>query len=493
MIGSKTLLKMKKTLSIFAIAMGLMACTQEELPQQQEQNQPSLEKSQTMTITASIAESNLTKTALIGNDTNGYDVVWSYGDEITVGGYGGNLYGLYEGEGKTSATFFLKGNNNLSDGEYDSFYRMYDKTLPINQKYYPDNTIKSSPMHAKVTISGGKPEPAQFHNLCGLLRLKLKEKEVKDYIEVKQIKISADQAMAGQFDIVDYAAVMKSESVYNYITLNCSNEGDNVPLTTDGVDFYIALPAGTYSNVVFEVTDKDGSVCTKRLKTGNTITIERSKITPASFTVKGEDFIPCNLKAVDMGLSVLWANMNLGAVSPAQTGDYFAWGETSTKNVLFYRQDYYFDKEYTEYSASGKTVLDPENDAAHVTWGGDWRMPTIDELAELFDESKTVWSYVNNYGEEINGVHCSSGMKITSKLTNNSIFLKSTGYYNGTELKYDDSEGLYWSSTISADDSAHRLKFSYPYNSTDGYHERHDVTSSSFRFYGLPIRPVCKK
>ncbi len=439
-------------------------------------------------------ESSLTKTALSGNDTDGYDVVWSYGDEITVGGYGGNVYLLYEGVGKTSATFLNTGtgSSSLADGEYDSFYRMYAKTLPTKQNYYPDNTIKSSPMHARVTISGGKIEPAQFHNLCGLLRLKLKEKEVKDYIEVKQIKISADQAMAGQFDIVDYAAVMKSESVYNYITLDCSNEGENVPLTTDGVDFHIALPAGTYSNVVVEVTDQNGSVCTKRLATGKTLTIERSKITSASFTV--DQFIPCNLAAVDMGLSVLWANMNVGAVSPAKAGDYFAWGESSTKNVLYYSQDYYFDKEYTEYSASGKTVLDLEDDVAHVKWGGDWRMPTIDELAELFDATKTKWSFINSYGQEINGVMCYNGMKITSKETGNTIFLSGTGYYTASGFKYTDSEGLYWSSTISANDnSACRIRFSYPYSSTDGYYERHDVSGSSYRYYGLPVRPVCPK
>lgn len=446
-------------------------------------------------LTAS-TESNLTKTALSGNDTDGYDVVWSEGDEITVGGYSANLYRLYEGAGKTSATFLLNGNNKLKDGEYDSFYRMYTTTLPTKQTYYPDNKIKSSPMHAKVTISGGKPEPAQFHNLCGLLRLKIKEKEEKDYIEVSKIGISSSQAMAGEFDIVDYAAVMKNEDVFNYITLNCAEKQDDntykyVPLTTDGVDFYIALPAGTYTDVVIEVTDKNGSVCTKKLASGKSIKIERSKITPASLTV--EQFIPCNLEAVNMGLSVLWANMNVGATSQNDDGDYFAWGETSTKSsVLLFRQDYYFDKDYTEYSASGKTVLDPEHDVAHVKWGGDWRMPTKDEIAELFDATKTEWSYVNYYGEEINGVKCSYGMKITSKTTGKSIFLKSTGYYKDSGLEYNDSEGLYWSSTICDNESAYRLKFSYPY-STGGYYERHDVANSSFRYCGLPVRPVCDK
>ena len=487
---------MKKNLFIIVMALGAIACSREELPSTDRNAQPSLEQS-TMTIIACTESSNDTKTALIGNDTDGYDVVWSEGDEIMVGGFGGNLFRLYEGAGKTSATFLYTGTGScsLADDEYDTFYRMGSTTLPTKQKYYPDNTIKSSPMHAKVTISGGKPEPAQFHNLCGLLRLKIKEKEVNDYIEVSQIKISSDQPMAGQFDIVDYAAVMKSEDVFNYITLDCTNEGNNVPLTTDGVDFYIALPAGTYSNVVFEVTNKNESVCTKRLKIGNTITIERSKITPANFTVKGEDFIPCDLVAVDMGLSVLWANMNVGATSQNGDGDYFAWGETSTKSsVLLFRQDYYFDKEYTEYSASGKTVLDLEHDVAHVKWGGDWRMPTQAEIAELFDPTKTEWSYVNYYGEEINGVKCYNGMKITSLTTHNSIFLKSTGYYKDSGLEYNDSEGLYWSSTISAsaDDSAYRLKFSYPY-STGGYYERHDVASSSYRYYGLPVRPVCDK
>ena len=107
---------------------------------------------------------------------------------------------------------------------------------------------------------------------------------------------------------------------------------------------------------------------------------------------------------VDLGLSVKWATCNVGANSPEEYGDYFAWGETTSKDK--YNWNYYkyckgssttFTK-YCNKSSYGyngftdtKTKLDPDDDAATVNWGGSWRMPTVAEMTELQSECTWIW------------------------------------------------------------------------------------------------------
>ena len=152
------------------------------------------------------------------------------------------------------------------------------------------------------------------------------------------------------------------------------------------------------------------------------------------------EFLP-----VDLGLSVKWANMNVGAESPEDYGDYFAWGETATKAT--YDWSTYFDTNdggntFTKYNNEGdKTVLDPEDDAAHVNWGGSWRMPTKAEWQELIDNCTWTWTTQN-------GIH---GYKVTSNkagYTDKFIFLPAAGYRNGSDLNGVGSNGYFWSSSL---------------------------------------------
>ena len=101
-------------------------------------------------------------------------------------------------------------------------------------------------------------------------------------------------------------------------------------------------------------------------------------------------------EAVDLGLSVRWATCNVGANSPEEYGGYYAWGETEEK------KDYNWDtykwckgsyNTFTKYCTNGsyglidnKIELDAEDDVAHVKLGGDWRMPTFDEIKELIEK-----------------------------------------------------------------------------------------------------------
>ena len=180
---------------------------------------------------------------------------------------------------------------------------------------------------------------------------------------------------------------------------------------------------------------------------------------------------------VDLGLSVKWATCNIGASSPEEYGDYFAWGETEPKDVYDWSTykwcngsqntltKYCTNKEYG--AVDNKITLELEDDAAHVNWGGEWRMPTKAELEEL--RTKCTW-----LPAKINGV---SGREITGP-NGNTLFLPYSGYCS--EGKYPGGgTGHSWSSTSSAY-NAYKLVYSW-----DGYYVFADL-----RCFGFTIRAV---
>lgn len=184
-------------------------------------------------------------------------------------------------------------------------------------------------------------------------------------------------------------------------------------------------------------------------------------------------------KYVDLGLSVKWATMNVGATIPEDYGDYFAWGETSTKST--YDWSTYFDTNdggntFTKYNnEGGKTVLDPEDDAAHVNWGGSWRMPTLAEWRELYNNCTWTWTTQNGI----------NGYKVTSNkagYTGKFIFLPAGSRYDG-DLYGVGSYGLYWSSSLFYEDVSYGAWGLSFYSDGPGL-------SYYIRYYGQSVRPV---
>ena len=190
---------------------------------------------------------------------------------------------------------------------------------------------------------------------------------------------------------------------------------------------------------------------------------------------------------VDLGLSVKWATCNVGATTPEEYGDFFAWGETEPKEEYSWSTYKYCVDNYdnftkycslSSYGNNGfidsKTVLDPEDDAATANWGGAWRMPTDEEWSELITEC--TWTYTTPR----NGVY---GYKLTGP-NGNSIFLLAAGYVNGSYHCADDASGLYFSSSLYTDDPIR----AYIVNLAPGG----VGVDSCYRYGGLPVRPVCQ-
>ena len=150
-----------------------------------------------------------------------------------------------------------------------------------------------------------------------------------------------------------------------------------------------------------------------------------------------------------------WATCNIGAENPWDYGDYYAWGETATKESYAWT-NYIFAKDPSDYSNGVKKyseedsykTLFPEDDAATSLWKDPWRMPTEGEWAALRDEKLYTWKWETNY----NGSG-KNGMLVTRKegtgpCAGNSIFLPAAGRWFESQWLYGGSQGFYWSSSL---------------------------------------------
>lgn len=190
---------------------------------------------------------------------------------------------------------------------------------------------------------------------------------------------------------------------------------------------------------------------------------------------------------VDLGLSSRWSSCNLGANSPEELGDYYAWGEIEPKRC-FDRDNYrWFSQDLsTKYGMIGDSArlntnilsqLDIRDDAAHLLLGGSWRLPNLKDIRELYDKCEWTWC-------KMNGIN---GCIITSKVdghTDCSIFLPAAGCICQSKKINLGFMGYYWSSAIYMDNSRNAII------TTFDSHRRYKYIPNP-RYMGLSIRPVC--
>ena len=203
---------------------------------------------------------------------------------------------------------------------------------------------------------------------------------------------------------------------------------------------------------------------------------EKNDVEPTAGDANGHEY-------VDLGLSVKWATCNIGATTPEDYGNYYAWGETkpqSTYNWSTYKWCNGSSSTFTKYNTSSsfgtvdnKTVLDLADDAANANWGGAWRMPTDAEWQELRDNCTWTWKTLNGInGFEVKGPN------------GNSIFLPAAGYRGNDDLYSAGDFGHYWSSSLYAvnPSGAWDVNF-FSDNVSGGY---------GSRYCGLSVRAVMK-
>ena len=194
---------------------------------------------------------------------------------------------------------------------------------------------------------------------------------------------------------------------------------------------------------------------------------------PITLTKKEEGPVPVG-EAVDLGLSVKWANFNVGASKPEEYGGYYAWGETEEKEDYSESTCLTWGLSKSELQSRGiigeDGNLTASYDVAATKWGGDWRMPTQAELQELVEKCTWEWTTYN-------GVN---GRRVTGP-NENSIFLPAAGRRQGTDFLNAGSYGFYWSARHSGGISTYVIDF----GSGDS------ILGGLWRLYaGLTVRPV---
>jgi hypothetical protein len=188
-------------------------------------------------------------------------------------------------------------------------------------------------------------------------------------------------------------------------------------------------------------------------------------------TGEGPADIVANPVAVDLGLpsGTKWADRNIGALNPEDTGLYFSWGNTVGHEA---GKDYDLEDDYDNTQGSElKEDIDLEHDAARVNLGEPWKMPTKEQFKELVDNCESEVTTINGY----------LGRRFTSKINGNSIFMPFAGYISGTGLSRRGSSGSYWSSSLGSQTGGCDLYFISGGVSPAGYDDR---------FYGFSVRAV---
>lgn len=199
-----------------------------------------------------------------------------------------------------------------------------------------------------------------------------------------------------------------------------------------------------------------------------------------SGTINGHDY-------VDLGLpsGIKWATCNVGANESYNSGNYYAWGETSPKSE--YSWDNYFDYDYTnEYgtvfckkykggnNTEDKNLILPNggNDVARKTWGATWRMPTFSEMRELIDKCK--WQCIS-----VAGISCWKIIGPSKKF----IIMPLSGKMKGDKIEGRNEWGYYWTATVG--------KYQGPGDAEGiaGYWRGYSGGIGE-RYQGAPIRPV---
>ncbi len=404
-------------------------------------------------LTAS-TESSLTKTSLDGNDTDGYEVVWSDGDTFKIGD---NTFTLIERANTTTGKF--QGTLPEGDGPFYAYYPAeYNGTdWPTTQVYTAGN-ITGSPMKAEV-VKGA--ESLGFKNEGGILRLTLKGNE-----KIKSVKVFMPNS--------------------DGITLNC---GDGVDLdNTDGKVFHIAMPVGTYNGTTIQFISSDDRCCIKTLKSGKPLVINRSEITSAAIKVDNFKYYPIdgalsetftvaddgngNVKKVFFAKGNLWRgydelfhfeesqyDFNKELYDPRHIS-HFMWSKDVDVACALQYNDLSATENVFFTNANGVT---PNSNFTVNGQKGVWRTLSADEWTYLVDHNGSLWTTIDGVNGRIIFCDGYSGSRTgLTEIPNGCLFLPAAGFRNGgsgsTRVDAAGSDGFYWSAS-SFGDYAYGLNF----------------------------------
>lgn len=447
------------------------------------------------------------------------NILWNAGDLISIfeASTVNELYQVRdESAGNTSAELELVDAGDTGSGdvlESNIAYYPYSSSLAVHTasdgfdlsvnlpqtQQYADASFGNGSFPMVAVTSDADDRNLKFKNVLGCLKLQLTGTAAIASISVTG---NNDEILYGSAVVSASSSsvpvIAMSDSEAKTVTLNCGSEGVQLNKTTP-VSFVLSLPPVTMANgFTIVITDIYGGHMEK--------TTTREQVIERSGILKMPAFRYIGAEAVDLGLSVKWSSINLGANTPGEPGDYYAWGETkaygedypenlhnaiwgSTVKTHYSIYTYIFsegtemeecEKNITKYNETdGKLVLDPEDDAAIQEWGEEgWRMPSIDEMAELYRLPVTKHWYP--YEPSPNGV---IGYEFHGN--GNKILLTFTASRAGYDIS-GEGHGRYWTNGLATyfPQNYPRFAMILNFNTTE-------VTMVNMdRRYGNCIRPV---
>ena len=373
----------------------------------------------------------------------------------------------------------------FDEGEFSFFVgnqRYSNYYLSESEKDY---TLDEATVTASLTL--GKPEGMAMFHIPGI------QNHVSGYTFSCPLvaKISCSVSSDGTIITLGYNKPAGGEDLYGIAD-------------ADGVIFAGELLTDEAADFTFTLESRTKTYALTR--SNKTLVPGKMYNFPA---LTADDWIVTNnveMQYVEMGDGLRWGTMNLGAISPEDYGEYFAWGETESKDTFdwsnykfmqagqsnaqyitkYQQEDNYaiaiWYHNYTEFVGDGFTSFadcDYVDDAARVQLGSTWRIPSKAEWGVLMDNDKFTWEWFDDY--EDTGV---AGYVVTSKIegyAGNSIFLPAAGILSEGQSDFVGQGGYYWASDISNPSwRAASLNFgSRTYN-----------PASSSRGNGLSIRAV---
>ena len=516
-----------------AIALVMASCTQENnvLPDGDNNNGG---HKRTIQLTAQLQN---TRTGMVNNG-NGYAAFyWHKGDAIGVqvkyhnGNYGFVKFTAVCETGSRTATFtgeidddcelqqyavypyneaYSTTENSFSipvSGEYNCYG--YDGGVPdtiifpITKDSVTTYPVRSTGMHMVGTITGNN---IAFRHLGGLAVIRIDKMPYSD----GQIEITADQNLCGIYTVSNLSASDAQIKIadasggiaYSHFLFGGVKEG------SPGV-FFLPLATGTYTNLTITFLHGTAQGVVRYTIPYGELTINRAGIRAISLTTNSKGvlrnirslgnnrYLVNGRKFIDLGLEsgLLWAETNIGATSPYLSGDYFAWGETTTKT------SYTNDNAKWANTAYPQETLLPEDDAATANWGSGIRTATKEEFEELGSNSVTKRLWSNKYIDEL------QKRKIFFYICNRRdqsrcIYLPTGGIYDGIAISsngadYYSAESDYWTSTASTT-LINGMRTAYYLLGMGGSDlsatnkGRYELNSSPL-YYGHNIRPVADK
>lgn len=487
------------TAAVLAAALSSVSCSKNEPVPTTEGRQLTM----TLTLpgdagTRAVFEENIQDGVFKGLKTK-----WELGDEISVGVMDNKAISTFKAasvsdDGKT-ATFVgktLAEWGELSDGiEFWSCFPSAD--MDWRQQ---DGTLANLPNHDFLWIyseySDGKLIPETYYTR-----------------EVYLFRFPEGFAFCDKEVNGNVTLEISGESIYSMFD---SSTNESTPATGENVIQVgpVSVSAGALTDDVYVAASTDWGECVK-INIGvlpeDGSWVRQYKLSYPNGFNAGQLYTITNVSKlqlladvqfVDLGLpsGLKWARWNLGATSPEEYGNYYAWGETASKTdyswaTYKWMQEGQSDwKHITKYTfedgekegiwyesdtfiGDGKKSLqdyDNADDAAYAALGGKFRMPTEADWQELYNNCTWTWMTTADG-------YASNGRLVTAS-NGNTIFLPAAGYRLGTAGPQSVTAGYYWSSTLSKYSETARYVF---------FNSEKIIVEGNMRELGFSLRPVC--